>query len=253
MNVNEVSNNEYWPLHLLTLPISTYVTEGIAKICGFELFRHGTGFPQYFGILSAGADPSFGGNTSAEVAFDQDTIRQANASKNRFYIFKDSEAELDDEKVEIKIPIIGQLFKRTHTRLHAVLAGASLIKDIDNDIVRITLKIFLGFFNFFCPTLRFAYKKDEIHTFANEEEFNQQSKVEDPLPRFINDPDYAHLAYMTPDILPADRIGLLGLCRHATWEDAKLTFSTDPLQVLLGVIQIIIGVALTLLGVGIFL
>src|SRR5690349_4056357 len=91
------SHLNYWGLHLATLPISTYITEGIAKICDFQIFRHGTSFPAYLDILKRGADPSYGGKTTQEAAFNEDTRRQAEACKDRFYLFKDSDAYLEDK------------------------------------------------------------------------------------------------------------------------------------------------------------
>lgn len=41
-------------LHLLTLPISSYVTEGLAKIFDFEVLRHGTSIPSYLSIIEKG-------------------------------------------------------------------------------------------------------------------------------------------------------------------------------------------------------
>ena len=173
------SNN--WGLHLLTIPISSYVTEGIAKMGGYEVLRHGTSFPNYLGILRNGADPSHGGKTTDKTAFDEDTKKQAKACKNHFFVFKDSEAHFNDPQVQLKLPIIGHIFKRTHTRLHAVLGGAALAKNGKNKVVLKVQKIFLGFINFFCPILRFVYRKNEMQKFSSEEEFKeQQEKIINP-------------------------------------------------------------------------
>jgi hypothetical protein len=251
MSAVNSSHMKYWGLHFLTLPISTYVTEGVAKICGFEVLRHGTSFPNYVNILKKGVDFSHAGKVSEEAAFDDSTKKQALACKNRFYIFKDSEACIDDG--DLKSKTLGQIFKRTHTRLHAVLAGAYYAKGTKNRVLCLIKKIVYGILNFFCPTVRFMYRKDEMQKFDSEKKFEAHKDEKHLNPRFISDEDYYGAAYKTPDSLPNDRIGLIGLCRNARWEDVKRIFKTNPSQILLGSIQIIIGLALTAIGAGILL
>src|SRR5580700_6720299 len=54
--------------HLLTLPISSQVTSGLARIFNFEILTHGTSFPNYLGILTNGGDPSKGGSKTGSTA-----------------------------------------------------------------------------------------------------------------------------------------------------------------------------------------
>ncbi|NGX27796.1 MAG: hypothetical protein K940chlam6_01734, partial [Chlamydiae bacterium] len=51
---NKLSSISQVGLLLATLPISTYVTEGLARIYGFKVLRHGTDLPSYFAILKSG-------------------------------------------------------------------------------------------------------------------------------------------------------------------------------------------------------
>lgn len=251
MNNNILSSSlNFWGAHLLTLPVSTYVTEGIAKICGFEVLRHGTSFPQYFGILQNGADPSRGGEATGIVNGPNSGYKEMlEKCKNRFHVFKDS--------TEDKSLISREFFKRFMPRAHAVIASVSLSKGIENRIMFVVARIFFAIMSLmFCPTIRFVYKKDEIQECQFESEFvdkNDSKQSISKRPRFIDDKYYGSKAYSTPDPLPNDRIGLIGVCKHAQWSDVKHTFKTNPKQVMIGTAQLIVGVALTCLGVGIIL
>lgn len=235
-------------LHLLTLPISSYVTEGLAKIFDFEVLRHGTSIPNYLSIIENGADPAYGGTGSTVILYnvDSDGISlEAETCKGRFHVFKDSECVLaphDNGKrgayTSYRFPVVGHIIKRTHTHFHAVLSGISYAKNIDNKIVKIVASIFLGIANFFSPKLRFIYRKSEIGTLENPGIFE-------------DDPDYNNMAYRTNQKLPNDRIGLIGICKQATLADAKRAWKVNPLNVLTGVGQVIVGIGLTIRGLGI--
>lgn len=216
--------------HLMVLPVSTYVTEGIAKIAGFEVLRHGTSFPNYLNILKNGTDPLRGGSTSnfgAEAdAFDP-TYR-------RFHVFRDSDNQLAN-----RVPVVGHIFKRVMPRVHATISGVSYVAARTNyKIISIVGGIFSGIAHLFlCPTMRFVYRKEELKDL------------------FENDNDYGNLALKTyPNVrLSNDRIGLMGLCQQVTKEDIKSTFQEHPFQFLMGIIQLLVGIIFTTCGVGLFL
>lgn len=217
---------------LATLPISTYVTEGLAKLSGFEILRHGTAFPNYINILKKGTDPGKGGSTcnfGKECRTDDSLYR-------RFHVFKDS-----DNKLAHRVPFIGHIFKRTNPRLHTTISGGSYAYAHSRfkwRCVRIALGIASGVAHLlFCPVLRFAYKKEELPNY------------------FENDPDYGNLAFRTHrnKSLSAHRIGLIGLCKQVTKKDFKQTWEKDKLRVLIGTIQLLAGLILTVTGAGLFL
>lgn len=213
-----------WWLHLLTLPVSSYVSQGLAKIFGFQVLRHGTSFPKYVNILKNGANPSCGGSGSSQLnQYDLE------ASKNYVHVFKDTEGFDFWDRVSIRVFPHG----------HAMLTGATHAAHIDNDIVRIAAYIFLGIANFFCPTLRFMYRASEITNFEEDDHYPAKGEISP--------------AYKTREALPSHRIGLIGICSHATLDDARQVWNQNYSNVLWGVAEVVAGIALTLLGVGILL
>lgn len=266
--MNVTSNSTHWGWNLLTLPVSTYVTEGLTGLSGFEVLRHGPSFFGYINILRNGGDPQFGGKTTEEVASDDVGKEEAAACKGYFYVFKDSEACLDDTHVVVDSngkplkdaqgelvtkrcysPTAGLVIKRTFPRFHAALAGAYYAKNIKNRVARYALKFFYGVIHFlFCPTIRFVYRKEEIRA-----EYDKYKFALYEADLFHDDPNYGGTAYRTKQLLPNDRIGLIGLCKQITWNDVKRTFTKTPGKAVLGTVQLIVGIALTCLGVGLFL
>lgn len=223
-------------LHLLTLPISTYVTEGLAKIFDLQVLRHGTSGKGYLGILRKGADPSCGGTGSCEneiLAEGQSSF--VDKCRDKFHVFKDSESILDDG--DFVSPTIGQIIKRTHPRiLHTVSTGAGLANGIPWRVLRYPVKFISGILHFFgCPAIRFVYRQEEIDK------------------TFENDPDYHGMAYRTNQALPNTRIGLIGTLTQIETSDFKRAWNKNPVRVLGGVVQLVGGVALTLLGLGLVL
>ncbi len=221
---NNVKRNHFhWGLHLMTLPISSYLTQGAGKVCGFETLRHGTTFPRYFSILRQGADPKRGGQGSSKIKESY-----VENSKNYFHVFKDCEARAFNSK------LAGQLFKQTMPRLHAVLTGTYEVKK-QRVITKVTLKVFWGLANFFCPTVRFMYRHQEIPNI------------------FKNDYDYGSAAYKTKHPLSNNRIGLGGLLKQVKVKDIKREVQKRPLRVLTGIVEMLAGTLLTGCGLGIIL
>lgn len=240
--------------HYLTLPVSTYVTEGLAKIFDFEVLRHGTHFKAYNGILHEGADPNKGGSGSTavmsaeyerrkkEVEYGGKTqmhttyIKGQDECRNKFHVFKDSDALLVTKKLpdadgflqldmNSAVPFVGHIGKRTAPRLFAVVSGVSRGQTLP-------AKVALGMINFFSPAIRYIYRPDEIQN------------------TFENDPDFSNLAWRTTQKLPNHRIGLVGVLGQASFNDFRRAVTKNPIRVLGGVVQLAAGVALTALGVG---
>ena len=196
---------------MATLPISTYVTEGLARIYGFKVLRHGTDLPSYFAILKSGGIPS-----------------KSVTAKGFFHVFKDSG--------------FFSLGARLGARSHAFYKGTFLPQNfcirnkIHNSVVIFMMIAVSTVANtFFCPTIRFIYKENEIKT------------------DFENDPDYVEAAYRTSKTVSNDRIGLIGLWNHALFADAKSVWQENKVQTIAGVAQLIFGLYLTRMGVGIWL
>lgn len=208
---------------LLTLPISSYVTQGLAKICNFQVLRHGTSFPNYLGIIRHGAQPSCGGSGATQIVSDESAQK---ACEDKFHLFKDSEDRFE---------IVDHVGVRVLPRLFAVLNSMVTENQIANKVLRVVANFFLAVVNFFCPTVRFIYRKSEITGI------------------FENDSDYYGLGYRTAQVLPSGRIGLRGVLSQATTQDVVQAWNDSPLQVLAGVAELVVGVALTALGVGIIL
>lgn len=230
MNNSAINQTNFRNLHLFTRPISTYVTEGLAKIYGFQVLRHGTAFPNYLNILKFGTDPNKGGST----VYFGDVPEKSDPVYRRFHVFKDS-----DNSLANCVPIVGHIIKRAMPRVHATVSGISyVIANSRYKIVQVVGGIFSGIAHlFFAPVLRFVYRKEELSEL------------------FEDDPDYGNLAFRTHQhvSLSNDRIDLVGLWRNATNEDAKRAWKECPLQVIIGVIQLIIGAIFTLIGLGILL
>lgn len=214
---------DLWWVHLMTLPVSSYVTQGLAKICNFQVLRHGTSFPNYLGVIRHGAQPSCGGSGATQIVSDESTQK---ACEDKFHLFKDSEDRFE---------IVDHVGVRVLPRLFAVLNSMVTENQIANKVLRVVANFFLAVVNFFCPTVRFIYRKSEITGI------------------FENDSDYYGLGYRTAQVLASDRIGLRGVLSQATTQDVAQAWNDSPLQVLTGVAELVVGVALTALGVGIIL
>jgi len=216
--------------HLFALPISSHVTVGLAKMFGFEVLRHGTSYSNYFNILENGTDPNRGGATSSLG----DGVKDNDPTYLRFHVFKDSNNNLG-----YCVPFVGHIFKRIMPNVHAAISGVSCGIESQNSVIS---RIFSCICHLFCsPTLRFVYRKEELDNL------------------FEDDPDYGNLALRTrndhPDgvSLPNDRIGLLGICKQAKFEDLKRACKENPLLVFIGCIQLLLGLCLTFVGLGLFL
>ena len=255
-------------LHFLTFPISSQVTIGLAKIFDFEVLAHGTSITNCCEILKGGADPSKGGSEGGSTRYYAAGAAKGSfveAVKNHFYVFKDSEAKTGmDAKVERRTyhkdshPTVtfefvknGKHFKEeqfedvsfvdriklyVYPKFHAVLAAISHTDAIDSKVRRCAELVFYGVSNFlFSPTLRFIYTRDET------------KKI------FEDDPDYTGLAYRTSKHLPNNRIGLIGVCAHASLEGLKSGLQKRPLRVLAGTVHLLAGSILTYMGLGFIL
>lgn len=228
-------------LHLLTLPISSFVTEGIAHLKGVQILRHGTSVPNYFGILVNGADPNRGGSKSGSSqltldVFDKTKIIERGDEaiqrcKRYFFVFKDSFEDVLKGKPELSFK--ANLLKRIFPRVHAFLSGSSVLDPgiKGHGPLSLTIKIISGlFFGLFVPTLRFAYGKEETKAY-----------------KFEEDPDYQQLALKTPCALSNRRIGLLGALSAPMDPSAKTLTAKEKLA---AVAKITAGVGLTLVGLG---
>lgn len=217
-----------WWLHLLTLPISTFMVEGLAKVFNFEVLRHGTDLSSYLSILKNGANPSFGG---AGASCDNPTL-QSN-SKGYFHVTKDTE-----------LPIQGHILKRMSPRMYAALSGVYKIKknSQENKVVLVA-KVFFAYFSnlLFSPTLRFIFNKEEIHG----------SVVQPGI--FENDPDSLGFAYRTKEKIGSNRIGIVALFKQIEGNGAKEALTNHPGRFIIGIAQLITGIFLTLIGVGILI
>ena len=212
--------------HLLTLPVSSNITEGMGKIFGFQSLHHGTSFPRYVSILKNGADPNRGGEGSAFICKEY-----VDDSKNYFHTFK------GEPKLLGKYRLIGEIYRRVMPRLHAGMTAVSDLKKNYGKITAITLSPIYAPLNFFfSPTLRFMYRSDEISNLG-----------------FEDDLAYGSIAYKTKHPLPSDRIGLPGLIKHAKVSDAKAEIKKRPMHVLIGATQVAAGIAFTGCGLGFFL
>ncbi|MEM1281984.1 MAG: hypothetical protein AAGG81_00365, partial [Chlamydiota bacterium] len=223
---SKVSKVSDWWLNLLALPVSNHVEEGLAKMSGFEVLRHGTSWPNYIGILKNGGLLEKGGSTSGGFSLSEEA-RTYQRSKNRFFAFKDTEAYVDGKK-----GFQGAVAVRVAPKMHAVLSGSALVKEnstLLDKIKKVFSAIFLGFTT---PTIRFLYRTSELH------------------PRFKEDPDYRGIAYYTEESLPNDRIGLAGFGKHVTAKDFARQFKHDPLRATQGLLQLIWGIFLTTIGLG---
>lgn len=268
VNINKKVENQSIPifLHLLNLPISSQLTIGLAKIFDFEILTHGTTFKNCYGILKNGADPSKGGSEigSTIVSAQGDSNNQAvKDAHNFFYVFKDTEATktrysesttniYNSDGTVTKIIEFedreGNTFKEQQYRgldftekpgfhllpkFHAILAAIGPNVKTENKVKKNAEIIFKGAFTFlFSPTLRFMYTLDETKAI------------------FEDDPDYGGYAYRTPTNLPNNRIGLIGVCKHANIEGFKRGLRTRPMRVTTGVVQLIAGSILTCTGLG---
>lgn len=219
--------NVRWWIHLLPgMFASRYISKGLAKMSGFEELRHGTSWPNYFGILRRGACPEKGGSTTNQ--FDFSKYGTFLKPANKFYVFKDTEATFLGKRCVV----MTYLMTAMGTRMHATLAGHALIKrtnSLGNKIIKIVCAIFVGMT---APTLNFFYHSREIHS------------------NFKNDEDYGGLAYYTEKAISNDRIGIVGICKQAKRQDISHQFRTKPLRATYGVIQVILGIFLTLSGLG---
>lgn len=216
--------------HLLSLPVSSFVVRGLAKIFDFEVLRHGTRFSSYFGILKNGADPSRGGSGSSLGKGYKQFIKD---SKGYFHIFKDSEIRRYGAPSNL-------CAKMVCPKLHAALAGIASVPACPNPLLLTLMKVLAAIGNCFCPTLHFVYRKREIqeHGAGLEEK------------RFENDPHYSGLAYRTHSVLPNDRIGLVGICCQATPNDLSRAWKNNRCQFVSGIIMVLAGSILSFMGLG---
>jgi hypothetical protein len=257
---NKTSSSNYRG-HLFSLLVSSQLTDGLAKLFNFDILRHGTSISNSFSILKQGVDPSRGGTGSAKGS-----IRYVIPCRNKFHVFKDV---LRSCKGEVKIEFYGYkpnpqtgeletkkmyiaksyeleftLFQRITfpmqrlfcLKAHAYLAGLNSTFDrTELKIGNIAKSIFLGLTSMLSPTVKFMYTKEEIPTI------------------FEEDLDYNGAAFKTGEALSNDRIGLVGILKHAKVENITKGFKENPLRTVIGVIQIVAGTALTLTGLGIIL
>lgn len=250
-------------LHLLALPISSQVTIGLAKIFNFEILTHGTSFKNNYGILKNGADPARGGSEGGStLGYDK---KLAENAKGYFYVFKDSQLEISTttkgsgrtrqsngeyveksnysdkkgnlfDEEQFKSPnLLEKAQVHISPKIHATLAGTAS-SATENNVKKIAKIIFYGPTTFFfSPTLRFMYAPDEIKG------------------RFENDPDYGGKAYRTSEALSNNRIGLVGVGKHANVKGLEKGVRERPLRVVAGVVQVVAGSIITLTGLGLVL
>lgn len=221
--------------HLSTIFVSSHVEEGLAKIFNFHVLRHGTALPYYLDIIENGADPSYGGKTTenfisntnfSKIDVNSEQLNNMAANcKGRFFVFKDVLAFKSIEKI---YAICSDIFL---TRFHAVLSAKTYNKEYapKNKALKSLHKIAHVTMALFTPRIRFMYREQEVDAL------------------FQEDPDYKPLALYTEQKLPSDRIGLIGIVKHAKIDDLK---GTPLLRMVYGVAQVALGVGLTVCGLG---
>lgn len=258
----------YW-MHLMTLPISSHITIGLAKIFNFEVLTHGTSLKNYMGIITQGADPSKGGSAEGSTPFYTGGAMNsdfAQRTRNHFYVFKDSEIKQAkyekssgsrlNERFEM-VSYVEYLDERGNRhlqqeyrsltlfekieiliapRLHAALSAIGKIPDTENKTADLAKRWFYGSLNgLFSPTLRFIYTLEHTKRL------------------FEDDPDYSGKAYRTPHALSNDKIGLIGVCQQASAQGFIEGMSTRPLRVLSGAVHLVAGTVFTATGLGFFI
>lgn len=235
----KINHIRCWWIHLLTLPISTHVLQGICKVTGYEVLSHGTG-TCYFSILKNGAQPSYGGTASN---FKEGMEFAVKESKNKFFVFKDSKINVDLKILPSCLHFIENFF--VHKCFIAAHSGFAYISEyrLKNHIplsARLSKLIILRMvaYAIFSPRIRFVYTLKEIHGEKNVQGI------------FKNDKDYGQTAYCTTQILPNHRIGLVGFVNHFSWKHAFTYICNNPTRVMVGITELSIGIFLTMTGLG---
>lgn len=232
---------------LSPLFISTHVTRGLCKVLGYETLTHGTSFASYLSILKSGGDPRRGGQTTALTM--SDSLGQA--ARNYFYVFRDSEITLaglvdpthvsDNTREKVGTAFLKSILRRIHPIYHTYYAYIAEYKKHSNSVVPKWVKVLNAIRAIFTPKIRFIYSLDEIR--------NNHHKGA----IFERDVDYAMgLAYRTKEPLPSERIGLIGLLKHADKAHVIQHIKSQPGRVVMGVGQVALGIFLTYKGLGIF-
>lgn len=216
--------------HWLSFPVSNMFIEGYAKVCGFQILRHGTAWPNYCNIVSQGTNPNLGGSTSSF----HEGVETSDPCYGRFHVFKDSDNALAES-----VPLIGDILKRVMPHIHSGISGMSYATSSTSFVAgKCIFGAISGLFHLVCaPTLQFIYRKEELAGI------------------FEVDPDYGNLALRTHAgiKLENDRIGFAGLIHHASKADALRTWEQNPGWVLIGVVQMAVGGLFTISGLGFFI
>ncbi len=226
-------------LQILTLSVSSHVTEGLCKIAGFECLRHGTTPGHYWSIVKNGADP--------EIAKAIGTHQ----GESKFFLLRDSDKVTCFDKLRWpRVYAAGQAFCSTPKALRAFTNNTSVIAPAT---------LIYTFLNFVCPpTVRFVYRKSEIE----EGDIFQRDGVAETAKRLNpligqSELDYYErlggIAVETIQRLPTNRIGLVGICAQIKLEDVSGALKRDPLRVITGVAELAIGLAITYYGYGLVL
>ncbi|MBI2742591.1 MAG: hypothetical protein HYX48_01575 [Chlamydiales bacterium] len=227
---DETITNLFWTtistltalLQMATLPLYSLFDDGLGNLLGLEVLRHGTCFSNYVGILTHGADPSFGGkeNGSTNIAWDLGKKMEESddlaRTKNHFYAFKDSETKES------------QVFWYAH--MHAALSGFNCVapKNSEEHPLFTAYRIANAVFNaLFTPTLRLKFTLEEAREV------------------FHNDPDYGGLAYRTRKKIGTEHFGITGSLRQGLNADLIDRISKNPIKCLAGLCEVITAVALS--------
>ncbi|MBS0655865.1 MAG: hypothetical protein JSR46_08820 [Verrucomicrobia bacterium] len=228
-----------------SLFVSNHVLLGLCKITGYEVLRHGTSWCNFLSIVQNGADPTRGGETTgAARAFLGSNVKHLAArARGHFYVTRDSELSLDANCGPFT-GVVTYLAKSIIPSMHAFLVYIKVYQEQNllspkNEVPAWAL-IGCLFCAIFTPKIQFIYSLEEIH--GN----GAQPAI------FENDPDYRHSAYQTSELLPRDRIGLLGLVANAKKEHVFEHISNNPGRVAEGVAQLAVGIFLTATGLGLF-
>ncbi|MEI8299997.1 MAG: hypothetical protein WCG10_00090 [Chlamydiota bacterium] len=230
-----VSSYRNFGLQILTLPLSSHVTEGLCKIGGFESLRHGTSVSHFFSILKNGADP--------KVAVQYATKQP----DRKFFVLKDSENSYLSKR----------LWPRFYAMDKGAIFGASLMKKATSNkrLIESSVVVSMLMHTIFPPMVRFIYRPSEIE----KGDIFQGDKIVELRERngvIHSDAERKHweemgaLALETQSKLPVDRIGLVGICSHISLQDVSTAIHDNPVRVISGVAELALGGLLTYYGLG---
>lgn len=246
----------FWILEMHFDPIISLFTQCLSDLLCLETLKHGTSIWNYLKIRIEGANPEHGGKKGGSSSASNP--RYMTSSKGYFYMFKDS-AEIKLEFPPLEMQIEGNKatidsFKREilhnspydlfltsyikiplRTRMHAMLSGWSY-----QEKALLIAKVLSAVLSIFTPTVNLRFIPEELDLFRYDQvKAISNNELADHEHRFMEDEDFAGIAWKTREKIGIEHIGFYGIISQGFKGDLVGRIKQNPKKCISGGIRLV--------------